>query len=184
MVKHHLAFPDHRTPVRNNQYHTNSHSINGTNSFLFDELMKVMGTAPHNERIPKFLAEISNFVNKVHLFKPKILQKEPSTHPPIEYYVDKNVSKFLDLPEGLLQLNESAFDDNFQQSNNTFGTYIEDRTTDNSNLQSLRYDMNLFPQVNYDQISDNAVEAAEVLGKSNGNESPIFHSFGQDNRKM
>lgn len=178
MLKHYLAFPDHKIPpTQNNQPHTNGLTVNGTNSFLFDELMKAVGGASQTERISMFLAEISNFVNKIHLFKPKILHTEQGSHPSTEYYVDKNVSKILDLPEGLLQLNDRAFDDNCQQNNNKFSTYIEETngsTEQHSSLsnlqQQLGYNLNLFPQVNYDQISDNAVEA-EVLGKATENDT-------------
>ncbi|XP_031632271.1 uncharacterized protein LOC116346389 [Contarinia nasturtii] len=178
LLKHYIAFPDHKDSIQKSQSQTNGLS-NGTNSFLFDELMKFVGRASQTERISMFLAEISNFVNTVHLIKPKILQTEQGTHPSTEYYVDKNVSKILELPEGLVQLNDKAFDDNVQQNNNTFGPYIKkdqpkclDRPTDISNLQPLGYNLNLFPQVNevsYDQITDNAVEAE--LGKSSGNDS-------------
>lgn len=173
MLKHYLSFPDHKIPpIQTNQSHTNGQILN---SFLFNELMKMVGSASQTERISMFLAEISNFVSKVRLFKPKILS---GTHPSTEYYIDKNVSKILDLPEGLLQLNDRAFDDNCQQNNNTFSTYIEetngpsDQMSSLSNLQQqLGYNLNLFPQVNYDHISDNAVEA-EVLGKTN-DDNPI-----------
>lgn len=173
MLKHYLTFPEHKIPpIQNNQ-------SNGliVNSFLFDELMKAVGSASQTERISMFLTEISNFVSKIRLFKPKILHTEKdSSHPSTEYYVDKNVSKILDLPEGLLQLND-RFADNYQQNNNKFSTYIEetngpsDQISSLSNLQQqLGYNLNLFPQVNYDQISDNAVEA-EALGKSNENDT-------------
>ncbi|XP_055305101.1 uncharacterized protein LOC129569898 [Sitodiplosis mosellana] len=176
MLKHYLAFPEHKIPpIQNNKTHTNGHIVN---SFLFDELMKAVGSASQTERISMFLAEISNFVSRVRLFKPKILHPEQAS---TEYYVDKNVSKILDLPEGLLQLNDRAFDDNLQQNNNTFSTYIEetngpsDQISSLSNLQQqLGYNLNLFPQVNYDQISDNAVEA-EVLGKSNEAITDLSH---------
>lgn len=177
LVKHYIAFPDHKTTIQKNLSQTNGLSINGTNSILFDELMKIVGHASQNERMPIFLAEISNFVNTVHLIKPKILQTEQGTLPSTEYYIDKNVSTVLDLPQGLKKLNDKAFDDSFQQNNNTFGPYIlkEQKScleipNDISNLQPLGYNLNIFPQVNevnYDQISDNAVEAAE-LGKSSG----------------
>lgn len=173
MLKHYIAFPEHKIPtIQNNQ-------SNGliVNSFLFDELMKVVGSASQTERISMFLTEISNFVSKISLFKPKILQTEQdSSHPNstlTEYYVDKNASKILDLPEGLLQLNDRAFDDNFQPNNNKFSTYIEETNGPSNQIPSLgnlQQRLNLFPQVNYDQISDNAVEA-EALGKSNENDT-------------
>lgn len=183
MLKHYLTFPDHktqdslsRTP---SQFHTNG-LTNGTNSALFDELMKSVSQSTQTERISIFLAEVSNFVSKVRKFKSKILHTDQVSHPSTsEYYLDKNVSKVLDLPEGLHQLNDRAFDEHFQQNNqqnnNTFSTYIDERPTAdisplNSNLQPLGYNLNLFPQVNYDQISDNAVEA-EALGESNGNDT-------------
>lgn len=158
MIKHFLAYPDHKKPIQNNQPHTNGLETNGTNSVLFDELMKIVSTASQKQRIHMFLAEISNFVNKVRFFKPKLLQTQ-GIYSSTEYYVDKNVSKVLDLTEGLLQLNDRAFDESFQQTNNTFNTF-------SSEVSPLEYNLNLFPQGNYDQISDNAVEA-EVLGKSN-----------------
>lgn len=179
MLKHYLAFPDHKiTPPQNNYTHTNGLVVNGTNSFLFDELMKAVAGVSQTEQISMFLAEISNFVSKVRLFKPKILHTEQGSHPSTEYYVDKNVSTILEMPEGLFHLNDRAFDDNFKQNNNTFSTYIEetngppsDQLSSLSNLQQqLGYNLNLFPQVNYDQISDNAVEA-EVLGKPNENDN-------------
>lgn len=192
MLKHYLMFPDHKTPGQDShaasQFQTNGLMVNGgTNSALFDELMKIVGRAAQSERISIFLAEISNFVSKVHLFKPKILHMEQGSHTSTtsEYYIDKNVSKVLDLPEGLLHLNDRAFDDHFQTKNNMFSTYIDEMpaTADIStlqpslaNLQPVGYNLNLFPQVNYDQISDNAVEA-EALGKSTVNatpESPIL----------
>lgn len=179
MLKHYLTFPDHKTQDSllhtPSQFHTNGRMVNGTNSFLFDELMKTVSQSTQTERISIFLAEVSNFVSKIRKFKSKILHTDQVSHPSTsEYYLDKNVSKVLDLPEGLHQLNDRAFDDQFQQKNQQFSTYIDERPTTEilplSNLQPLGYNLNLFPQVNYDQISDNAVEA-EVLGKSNGNDT-------------
>lgn len=90
MLKHHLAFPDHKAPVQ--ETHSNGVMVNGTNSFLFDELMKVVGRASQSDRISTFLAEISNFVSTVRLFKTKILQTEQT--PNIlasEYYLGNNL---------------------------------------------------------------------------------------------
>lgn len=183
MIKHYLTFPDHKTQDglshTPRQFHSNGRMVNGTNSFLFDELMKSLSQSTQTERISIFLAEVSNFVSKVRMFKSNILHTDQVLHPSTsEYYLDKNVSKILDLPEGLHQLNDRAFDEHFQQNNqqnnNTFSTYIDERPTADispmSNLQPLGYNLNLFPQVNYDQISDNAVEA-EALGKSNGSDT-------------
>lgn len=173
-------FPDHKTQMqeishRSNQFHPNGRMANGTNSIVFDELMKIVGRGTQTERISIFLAEISNFVSNVRMLKPKILHSDQTPHPSTsEYYLDKNVSKLLDLPEGLHQLNDRAFDEQFQKNNTTFSTYIDDRPTEDissvNNLQPLGYNLNLFPQVNYDQISDNAVEA-EALRKTNGNDT-------------
>lgn len=179
MLKHYLTFPDHKTQDSlshtPSQFHTNGRMVNGTNSFLFDELMKTVSQSTQTERISIFLAEVSNFVSKVRKFKSKLLHTDQVSNPSTsEYYLDKNVSKVLDLPEGLHLLNDRAFDDQFQQKNQQFSTYIDDRPTADisplSDLQPIGYNLNLFPQVNYDQISDNAVEA-EVLGKSNGNDT-------------
>lgn len=165
-------FPDHKTHMqeishRSNQFHPNGRMANGTNSIVFDELMKIVGRGTQTERISIFLAEISNFVSNVRMLKPKILHSDQTPHPSTsEYYLDTNVSKVLDLPEGLHQLNDRAFDDH-SSNNTTFSTYIDDRPTeDPSSVNNL----NLFPQVNYDQISDNAVEA-EALRKTNGNDT-------------
>lgn len=157
MLKHHLAFPDHKTPVPDISIKPNGLIANGTNSFLFDELINAVNGASQNEQISVFLTEISNFVNKVRLLKPKLLQQDTNCLTS-EYYLDKNVSKILELPEGLLQLNDSTF----QQNNSTFSSYVEERKSpDNTPLHHLN-----LSQVNYDQISDNAVEA-EALGKPN-----------------
>lgn len=188
LLKHYLTFPDHKTPIQGSlapgQFKTNGLMVNGTNHSLFDELMSIVGRASEPERISIFLAEISNFVGKIRLLKSKMLQMDPdSLASTSEYYLDKNVSKVLDLPEGLLHLNDRAFDNNFKQNNIMFRAYIEDRpSTDVSvqptvnNIQPVAYNLNLFPQVNYDHITDNAVEA-EALGESTVNaapESPIL----------
>lgn len=184
-----MAFPEHKAPANrtlmSNQFQTNGGIINGgsgigiggggTNSFLFDEMMKLISQTAQTERISIFLAEVSNFVSKLDALKSKIIHSNTmqSHHTSTsEYYLDKNVSKILDMPEGLHQLNDRAFDDNFQTA---FSTYIDDRpvpamdisSLSHLPLQSLDYNLDHFPLVNYDQISDNAVEA-EVLGKSNG----------------
>lgn len=180
LLKHYLAFPEHKAPANrpliSSQFQTNGGIINGggSNSFLFDELMKLIGQTAQTERISIFLAEVSNFVSKVDALKSKIIHSNSMSHTSTaEYYLDKNVSKILEMPEGLHQLNDRAFDDNFQT---TFSTYIDDRppsvdisSLSNLPLQSLDYNLDHFPLVNYDQISDNAVEA-EALGKSNGND--------------
>lgn len=175
MLKHHSAFPDHKAAFPDIQAKANVLMMNGTNSFLFDELIRAVGGAAQTERMSVFLTEISNFVNKISLLKSNLLQLDTNSLA-TEYYLDKNVSKVLELPEGLLQLNDRAFDDHFQENNSTFSTYIEERKSSViTPLQPLGYNLNL-PQVNYDQISDNAVEA-EALGKSNGglsHESPIL----------
>lgn len=89
MLKHHLAFPDHKAPIQ--EAHTNGVMVSGTNSFLFDELMKVVGRASQSDRISTFLAEISNFVSTVRLFKPKILQTEQASNKlTSEYYLGKH----------------------------------------------------------------------------------------------
>lgn len=162
MLKHHLAFPEHKSPVPDTPAKTNGLMANGTNSFLFDELINAVNGASQSEQISVFLTEISNFVNKVRLLKPKLLKQDTNCLTS-EYYLDKNVSKILELPEGLLQLNESAF----QQNNSTFSSYVEERKSpDITPLHPpLGFNLNL-SQVNYDQISDNAVEA-EALGKPN-----------------
>lgn len=179
LLRHYLTFPDHQTTSTQppSQFPTNGVLVKGNSSHLFDELMKIAGNASRSDRISIFLSEISNFVSKVAVLKANILHKESenSLHSSSsEYYVDKNVSRVLDLPEGLLRLNDKALDDHFQQNNNTFNTFINESPTEDisslSNLQQLGYNLNLFPQVNYDQISDNAVEA-EALQKTNGNDA-------------
>lgn len=186
LLKHYLAFPEHKAPANrpliSSQFQTNGGGIingggvggGGTNSFLFDEMMKLIGQTAQTERISIFLAEVSNFVSKLDALKSKIIHSNTMSHhtSTSEYYLDKNVSKILDMPEGLHQLNDRAFDDNFQTA---FSTYIDDRPVPSMDisslshlpLQSLDYNLDHFPLVNYDQISDNAVEA-EALGKSNG----------------
>lgn len=181
LLKHYQAFPEHNVPVNrpfiSSQFQTNGGCINGgrSNSFLFDELMKLISQTAQTERISIFLAEISNFVSKVDAFKSKIVHSHLNSHTSnstSEYFIDKNVSKMLEMQEGLHQLNDRAFDDKVQT---TFSTFIDDRTPslDISSalsslpLQSLEYNLDHFPLVNYDQISDNAVCE---LGKSNGHD--------------
>lgn len=178
LLRHYVAFPEHKAPANrqliSGQFHTNGGTINGggSNSFLFDELMKLISQTAQTERISIFLAEVSNFVSKVDALKSKIMHSNAMSHASTsEYYLDKNISKILEMPEGLCQLNDRAFDDNFQTA---FSTYIDDRppsvdisSLSNLPLQSLGYNLDHFPLVNYDQISDNAVCE---LGKSNGND--------------
>lgn len=180
LLKHYQAFPDHKIPANrpfiSSQFQTNGGCINGggSNSLLFETLMNLISKTAQTERISIFLAEISNFVSKVDAFKSKILHSNLNSHTTStsEYYLDKNVSKMLDMQEGLVKLNDRAFDDKVQT---TFSTYIDDRppTLDISSalsnlpLQSLEYNLDHFPLVNYDQISDNAVCE---LSKSNGND--------------
>lgn len=185
LLKHYLVYPDHNTPGNLLGAPNNRLAIGngGTNSLLFDELMKLVSRSTQTERISIFLTELSNFVSNINQFKPKIMYSGQTAHPSTsEYYIDKNVSKVLDITEGLHQLNDRAFDVHFQPNNNTFSTYIDDErppptvadtsSLDGISLQPLGCNLNLFPQVNYDQISDNAVEA-EVLGKSNGNDTIV-----------
>lgn len=179
LLKHYQAFPGHKVPANrpfiSTQFQTNGGCINGgggPNSFLFDELMKLIDRTAQTERISIFLAEISHFVSKVDALKTKIVHSNLNSHTTSksEYYLDKNVSKMLEMEEGLHQLNDRAFDDKVQTA---FSTYIDDRPPSvdissplsNLPLQSLGYNLDHFPLVNYDQISDNAVCE---LGKSNG----------------
>lgn len=176
LLRHYITFPDHKT-VENNSSHTqtsnssnfdiNEPYTNGGHSILFDELMKIVGQSLPGDRVPTFLNEVSNFVYKLKTLKSKLLQP-PTIHQPIaEYYVDKNVSKIMNLPDGQIQLNEKAFDEHSppESIDKTFSTFIDERPTSNmssmsSNLQSLGYNLNLFPpEVQYDHISDNAMEA-------------------------
>ena len=156
LLKHYLVFPEHKAPANqpliSSQFQTNGGIINGggSNSFLFDELMKLIGQTAQTERISIFLAEVSNFVRQVDALKSKIIHSNLMSHmtSTSEYYLDKNVSKILEMPEGLHQLNDRAFDDNFQT---TFSTYIDDRPPSvdisslaNLPLQSLDYSLDHF----------------------------------------
>lgn len=179
MLKHFIAFPDHKAPsdknfsniqpVNLNQFNYDDISMNGINSFLFDELMKVVGQATQTERISTFLSELSNFICKIRSCKPKLLHPNETTS---EYFLDKYVSKVFDLPEGQIRFDEKAFDEHSQQTNEKFATFIDERPVTElatlNNIQELGYGINLFQQVNYDQISDNAVEA-EALGEIHQN---------------
>lgn len=175
MLKHFIAYPDHKTssdknflniqPVNPNQFISDDVSMNGINSFLFDELMKVVGQATRTERISTFLSELSNFICKIRSCKPKLLHPNETTS---EYFLDKYVSKVFDLPVGQIRFDEKAFDEHSQRNDEKFVSFIDERPVAElaalNNIQQLGYGLNLFQQVNYDQISDNAVEA-EVLGK-------------------
>lgn len=129
--------------------------------------MKIVGQTLPGDRVPTFLNEVSNFVYKLRMLKSKLLQPLAIDQPIAEYYVDKNVSKIMNLPDGRIQLNEKAFVEHSptESIDKSFSTYIDERPTSNmssmsSNLQSLGYNLNLFPpEVQYDHISDNAVEA-------------------------
>lgn len=174
MLKHHLAFPDHKTPIREthapNQLLTpNGSMANGVNGSLFNDLMRIVGSASQSERISIFLSEISSFVSNVRTVWGKLHLEQVPHLSTSEYYLDKNVSKVLDLPEGLFHLNIGAFDDYFQQNKAMFRTYVDEPPIVDiasiADLPQIGYNLNLFPQVNYDQITDNAVEA-EVLEKT------------------
>lgn len=176
LLRHYITFPDHKTV--HNSFHTqtsnssncdtNETYTNGGHSLLFDELMKIVGDTLPGDRVPTFLNEVSNFVYKVRTLKSKLVQPSAIDQPVAEYYVDKNVSKIMNLPDGRIQLNEKAFDEHSPPEivDKPFSTFIDERPTSNmssmsSNLQSLGYNLNLFPpeHVQYDHINDNAVEA-------------------------
>lgn len=190
LLKHYITFPEHKT--QENSFHSqtsNSSQIdlnesftNGAHSYLFDELMKMVTRVPNGERVPSFLAEVSNFVYKVRSLKSKLLSPKSmdiaeAVTP--DFFVDKNVAKVLNIPEGRTQMNEHAFDEHSQeqqqQHDQSFSEFINDvdrppsnMSSMSSNLQQLGYNLNLFPPVTYDHISDNAVEA-EVLEKIHSN---------------
>lgn len=175
LLRHYNTFPDHKT-VDNSSHNQTSNSsnfdinepyTNGGHSILFDELMKIVSQTSPGDRVPTFLNEVSNLVYKLRTLKSKLLQPSAIDQPIAEYYVDKNVSKIMNIPDGRTQLNEKAFDEHSSPEimNKPFSTFIDERPTSNmssmsSNLQSLGYNLNLFPpEVQYDHISDNAVEA-------------------------
>lgn len=185
LLKHYVTFPDHKTfdSSSHTQASNSSHFdisetfTNGAHSILFDELMKLIGQTLPGERVPTFLTEVSNFVYKIRSLKPKLIHSSSSgDHSGPEYYVDRNVARLLNLPEGRTQLDENAFDEHhLQEKEKPFSTFIDERPINDlsslsSNLQHLGYNLNLFPPVNYDHISDNAVEA-EVLGEIHTNDT-------------
>lgn len=186
MQKHHLAFPNHKTPTRENSQHTqtsnfvpfNSHEIlmNGANSFLFDELMKMVNQTAQSKRVSTFLTELSNFLYKVKTLKSKLLDTKSPASAISEYYMDKGVCNVFDMIEGNIQLNDNAFDSEFELNEKIFSSIMNEQAVVNdlssltSHLPSLEYNLNLFPQVNYDQITDNAVEA-EALEKVHSKET-------------
>lgn len=81
-------------------------NLNGVHSFLFDELMKVVGRSTQVERVPTFLYELSNFLCKVRSFRPKLMHTNGSS---TEHFLDRHVSRLFDLPEGLANLDNEAF---------------------------------------------------------------------------
>lgn len=174
-MRHYITFPDHKTVDNSSHTQTSNSSnfdinepyTNGGHSIIFDELMKIVGRTNVGTRVPTFLNEVSNFVCKLRMLTTQLLQPSANDQPIAEYYVDKNVSKIMNLPNGRTQLNEKAFDEHSPSEiiDKSFSTFIDERPTSNmssmsSNLQSLGYNLNLFPpEVQYDHISDNAVEA-------------------------
>lgn len=116
LLKHYLNFPDHQCiadkalasqPTIQNHC-SNDEPLNGLQSFLFDELMKMVGQTAHTERIPRFLAELSNFTSKLRSLKSKLLYTNGAS---TEHFIDKYVSKLFDLPEGNMNIDDKAFDE-------------------------------------------------------------------------
>lgn len=182
LLKHYFNFPDHRTTnddgfqsTRVNQISIaeSPPNINGIHSFLFDELMKVVGQTSQMERIPTFLYEVSNFLCKLRSFKSKLMHTNGTT---TEHFLDKHVSKLFDVPEGLVNLDTEAFDEHSHNNTNmlldrfTESQAANDLSAAIANLTDLDYGLNLFNPVGYDQISHNSIEA-EVLAKLN--EGPV-----------
>lgn len=170
MLSHLKAFPDHKMPfdiasVVSNGF-ANGLPTSPTNSLLFNELTRSLSNVMRNERCKYLLDELSNFAMQINVLKGSLLPSctsEYVDHRP--HYVDKNVGQLLGIQEGNYNLNESVlehFQCQMQQKISSPFNAIGSTLPSVVSIQPSNYDLVPINEVNFDQITDNAMEAVSL----------------------
>lgn len=188
MLKHLEDFPDHKDNLKDNYKsssqrihkrnitHTTHSYDNSCDSFLFDKLLKEVYKTNINERSAYFLSQLTNFVTKMRFFKESLLANDNSNENLNSRvnYVNRHVCNLLDIPEGNHYFNESAFDEP------KVIRKVLDQTKEiqpDLLVPASDYSMPCITEVNYDHISDNAVEAgtlASIVCKEPATSPPLL----------
>lgn len=169
MLSHLKAFPDHKMPFDHRPAESNGLANGGdatpspTNSILFNELTRSLSTISQNERCKYLLDELSNFVTHLNVFKnsllPTCISENVDQQP---HYVDKNVSLLLGIQEGSYDLNERVLEHYQCQTEQKSSAAFEVNLPSVVSIQPSKYDLVPINEVNYDQITDNAMEAVSL----------------------
>lgn len=180
MLSHLKAFPDHKMPFDHRTPATNGLK-NGTttptpssptNSILFNELIRNLSTATQNERCKFLLDELSNFITHLNVLKDSLL---PSCNTDCvhnqSHYIDKNVGQLFSIQAGTYDLNADLLQHYQHQMIEQKNAEIFESTLPSVvSIQPSQYDLVPINEVNYDQITDNAMEAVsldKILSKDN-----------------
>lgn len=185
MLSHLIAFPDHKMPfdhpsVISNGVANDVSTPSPTNSFLFNELTRSLSTLKRDERCKYLLDELSNFVTHLNVLKDSLLPScisENVHHRP--YYIEKNVGQLLGIQEGNYNVNESVIEHYQCQMEQKSLAIFEANLPTVVSIQPSKYDLVPINEVNYDQITDNAMEAVsldKILNKDSNvvDSSPIL----------
>lgn len=163
MLSHLNAFPGHRP---SNGLSNGLSNPSPTNSFLFNELTRSLSTVARNDRCKYLLGELSNFVTHLNVLKESLLP--PCMDANVDqrpHYVDKNISQLFGIQEGNYNLNESVLEHyqcQMEQRSSTPFDGIEASLPSVVSMQPSKYDLVPINEVNYDQITDNAMEAVSL----------------------
>lgn len=171
MLSHLKAFPDHKMPfdhlpATSNGLTNGISNSSPTNSSLFNELIRNLTTMRRNERCKYLLDELNNFMTHLNVLKDSMLPtciSQNDEH--VEYqthYVEKNVSQLLGIQEGNYDLNESFLEHYQCQMEQKSVEIFESTLPSVVSIQPSKYDLVPINEVNYDQITDNAMEAVSL----------------------
>lgn len=164
--RHWNVFPDHRTDD------VQIASIPATDSFLFNEMMRRINATDESQRNEVLFSELNNFTKQMNLLKETLFVSDVESNSKStecrRRYLSENVARLFDLPEGNYAVNERRFD-------TIKGTKIAETVTSqclfnsanepvgiHSNWPSSLNGIDPIGEVNYDQISDNAMEASSL----------------------
>lgn len=173
MLSHLKSFPDHEMPFDHRTAASNGHT-NGitkpspTNSFLFNELTRSLSTVSANERCKYLLDELSNFAIHLKVLKNSLLPPCIGDNVDLRqsHYVDKSAGQLLGIQEGNYNLNECILEHYRCQAEQKSSTIFETTLPSVVSIQPSKYDLVPINEVNYDQITDNAMEALDnILSK-------------------
>lgn len=170
MLSHLKAFPDHKMPFAHQpdvvNGLTNGLPFNYTNSLIFNELIRSLATVKRKERCKHLLDELSHFMTHLNVLKDSLLPTCNSTNVDQQlHYVDKSASQLLGITEGNYNLNDNLLEHYQCQTKKKDSPPFEGIETTLPSVVSIqpsKYDLVPINEVNYDQITDNAMEAVSL----------------------